>query len=188
MQALTTHSRAPLTAGGLLASVGALCVLGASLGWGPLVGLVVLALAPAAWAAVVDLRTGRLPNSLVAASAAPATGVVVREVLAGDTIEVVSSVVVGAVLFAGPLFVIHVASPDAMGFGDVKLAAALGATLGLVDPRASLVALCVASAATATIGLVTRRTTLSFGPGLVGGAAVSFVIVSILEGSALPWR
>jgi leader peptidase (prepilin peptidase)/N-methyltransferase len=186
MHALTTHSRAPLTAGGLLASIGALCVLGASLGWGPLVGFV--ALVPAAWAAVVDLRTGRLPNSLVAASAAPAAGVIVREMLAGDTIEVVSAVVVGAVLFAGPLFVIHVASPDSMGFGDVKLAAALGATLGLVDPWASLVALCVASAATATIGLVTRRTTLSFGPGLVGGAAASFVLVSILEGPALPWR
>jgi len=94
----------------------------------------------------------------------------------------------GAAILAGPLLVAHLASPAAMGFGDVKLAVALGAALGLVDPTLGVVALCVASATTAVAGIALRRGALPFGPGLVVGTTAAFALASAWTERRLPWR
>jgi leader peptidase (prepilin peptidase)/N-methyltransferase len=103
----------------------------------------------------------------------------------GDTGDI-GGVLLGAAAFAGPLLIVHAANPGAMGFGDVKLAAVLGAALGLVDWRACLLALCLASAVTACVAIVRRRSSMPFAPGLVGGAALA-LLPTATEG-LLPWR
>ena len=186
MHVLTTHRRAPLAAG----VVGALASLAVAIGvaGGPVAAVVIAALVPAAAAAVVDARTGRLPNALVFATLVPPVAVLSGELLTGHGGSAFVSLAAGAVVFAGPILVVHLVSPAAMGFGDVKLAAALGATLGLVDPRAGLVALCLATAGTAAVGLVARRSSMPLGPGLVVGAAGALILAARFGGSPLPWR
>ena len=121
-------------------------------------------------AAVVDVRTRRLPDALVVLAGLP--------VLVGVSVEAAhgspgaaTGAAVGALGFGGPLLVAHLVTPTAVGFGDIKLAGALGAAVGLVDPRLGVLALCVASGVTALIGAVRREPTVPFGPGLVVGAA-----------------
>jgi leader peptidase (prepilin peptidase) / N-methyltransferase len=124
-------------------------------------------------AATIDARTGRLPNRVVALVALAAVVGVVGAPTPG---RAASAAVAGAALLAGPLFVAHVAAPVAIGFGDVKLAAALGAAIGPLGPRRGLVALCIATGATAVAGLATGRRELPLGPGLVLGAAVAVAL------------
>ena len=126
-------------------------------------------------AAAVDLRTRRLPNRIVAIGALVALAGVAGATASGTTGAVLAAGA-GALGFAGPLFVAHLLSPLAIGFGDVKLAAVLGLAIGLVEPRLGLVALCVASGVTALAGLATRRNALPLGPGLVTGALTAVTI------------
>ena len=134
---------------------------------------VVGALTVASIAAAIDARTGRLPNQLVAiVGLAAAVGVGTAAIPGGAALAAVA----GALILAGPLFALHVATPTAIGFGDVKLAAALGATIGPLDPRLGLVALCAATGSTAVAGVVARRRELALGPGLVLGAVVAVAL------------
>lgn len=188
MHALTTQPRSLPTAERLLVLTAVVVALVAMPRWG-VAGAVVLApLLPAAWAAAVDVRTGRLPNQLVVASVAPTGALLVHEMIAGFTAAVVVATVAAAALFAVPPFVIHLFEPAAMGFGDVKLAAVLGAAIGMVDPRAAVLALCLASAGTAAVGLALRRQTMPLGPGLVVGAAGALVVAALVGATPLPWR
>lgn len=125
---------------------------------------VATALALAAAAAAVDARTGSVPDALVVATAVP---VVAAGVLGGSPGQVAT----GAALFAAPLFVVHVIAPGAMGFGDVKLALALGAGVGLFEPLLSVVALAVAAAGAVAFGIARSRSEAPFAPALVVGTA-----------------
>ncbi len=146
----------------------------------------VAALAVCTVAAVVDTVSRRIPDRLVLASLVPvAIGLVLLGV-AGDARVALLTVPAGAVLFALPLAVVHLIVPSAMGFGDVKLALALGAALGLVEWRLAIVALCLASGLTVAVAIARRRPTMPFAPGLVVGAALALVLPT-LEGP-LPWR
>ncbi len=125
-------------------------------------GLVVMAVA-----AVIDIATAQLPDPLV-------IGIVVA-VVSGwlMTDASVREIVAGAVLMGLPVLVVHLISPDAMGFGDVKAAVALGALIGLVEATAALFALAVATAVMALVGLGFGLRSVPLGPGLViGGTAV----------------
>lgn len=122
-------------------------------------------------AALVDLRTRRLPNRLVLIAAVAA----VAGVLVGSPRAALPAAA-GALGLAGPLLAGHLLVPAGIGFGDVKLAAALGLGVGLVDARLGVLALCVASGLTALVGLATHRAALPFGPGLVLGAGAAVVL------------
>ena len=139
-----------------------------------------LAMVPAA---VVDVVERRLPNRLVGGGAAIVVVTAILVWLGGDGFPV-GPMAVGAGLMAGPLLVMHLVSPTSMGFGDVKAASVLGAGLGAVEPQLALMALCVGSAVTATVGLIGRRRDLPFGPGLVGGTLMTVLFVSV-SGSTL---
>jgi leader peptidase (prepilin peptidase)/N-methyltransferase len=134
----------------------------------------VAALVPAA---LVDVRAHRLPNRLVA-SAAVVGGVCVTAFVVTGAVFELGGMLGGAVMMSGPLLAMHLVAPRAMGFGDVKAAAVLGAALGLVAPLLALVALVIASAATATVGLALRRPTIPFGPGLVAGAIAALALAA----------
>jgi leader peptidase (prepilin peptidase)/N-methyltransferase len=188
MHVVTTHDRSQLAPICLVALAGLIVVATATEVWGATGTMIAAVLTLCGLAAVADARSGRIPNLLVAAAGLPTMAVVIASGAAGSGAHAAAAALLGAVVFAGPVFVMHLISPAAMGFGDVKLATALGAALGLVEPRLGLFALCLAAAVTAAVGLVRRRPTLPFGPGLVLGATVVVMIAGQLGEGAVQWR
>ena len=152
------------------ALVAAGIAVGAGVGPAPL--LAVATLVPAA---LVDLREHRLPDHWVLAAALVLVATAATSTITGDP-PAVSSVSAGALAMAGPLLLLHLASPDAMGFGDVKAGVVLGAALGAVDWRLGLVALSAAAALASVVGSARRRTTIAFGPFLVAAAATTLLL------------
>jgi leader peptidase (prepilin peptidase) / N-methyltransferase len=135
-------------------------------------------LVPAAAAAASDWRTHRVPDLLVALALVPA---LIAVLLVDDPMHLFAAVASGVALMAVPLLVLHLVAPVAMGFGDVKLAAALGAGLGVLDPRLALTALACAAGITLLAAAWRRRSAMPFAPGLVTGAAAA-VAIGALEG------
>lgn len=132
-------------------------------------------------AALVDIRTRRLPDVWVGAAAvvfllADASA---RAFGAGSPASP-GAIVAGAAVLALPLLGLHLVSPAAMGFGDVKLAVVAGAALGATDWQLALPALALAAGGTATYGLVRRARHVAFGPGLVGAAIVALHVHELL--------
>ncbi len=195
MHALTSQRRtaeavwwSPAFGLGTAVTVAVVAVGLAATGWSTLAVLTAVTLSPAAIAAAVDSRTGRLPDQLVLITAMPSMAVVVHESVDGRAASTVPAAVLGVLVFAAPLLVVHLVAPDALGFGDVKLAAALGLTIGLVDWRFGLTALLAATGTTALVGLTTGRRELPLGPGLVLGAAVALALAAQTGAVVLLWR
>ena len=188
MHVVTTHDRTRLASVGVVALVVSVVGRLASEWWGTTGLMVAATTAVCALAALVDARSRRIPNLLVAVAAVPIFAVVMLAAVAGSGAQALAAVALGGLAFAGPVSIVHVLTPEAMGFGDVKLAAVLGAALGLVEPRLGLLALCVASAVTAVVGVAWRRSALPFGPGLVLGATVALLIAGQLGEGALRWQ
>lgn len=139
-------------------------------------GVGVAALVPAA---LVDRHRARLPDPLLAFAAALVVLVATLEARAGVVIEV-RGALLGAAVLGGPLLVLHLLAPDAMGFGDVKAGLVLGGALGLAHWQIALTALAIATAVTAVVGLARRAETVPFGPGLVTGAATALALGLVL--------
>ena len=135
-------------------------------------GLAVACLLPAI---VIDARERRLPDVWSAAGGAVLMIAVPASLLVGAS-PALGSMLLGAAMLGGPLLVVHVVSPTAMGFGDVKAGAVLGAAAGNVDWRLALVALTLASGAAGAVGIARRARTIAFGPFLV--VATAAVLVS----------
>lgn len=169
----------PVTAE-ILALLIALAVAGISVAVG-VAAAPVLAVAVLTPAALVDLRERRLPDRWVLAAATVFVAAGATATLVGDP-PAATSVAAGALVMAGPLLALHLVSPNAMGFGDVKAAIVLGAALGAVDWRLGLVALSMAAALASIVGLARRLDTVAFGPFLVAAAALTL----LLSGTTLP--
>jgi leader peptidase (prepilin peptidase)/N-methyltransferase len=157
----------------LLLALTAAWAAASAYGWRGLVAGAALVVAGAA--AHRDLLSHRIPDRVLLLAASPLS---VSVVLDHGRAVAVATLALGAVVMAGPLLVLHLASPAAMGWGDVKLACLLGAALAVVDPRLGIPALVLASAATLAVAVATRRAVLPFAPGLVGGAAVALTVAS----------
>jgi leader peptidase (prepilin peptidase)/N-methyltransferase len=128
--------------------------------------------------AVIDLRTRRIPNELVAA-------LTVLSLAARSFAErghLAESIVAGLAVFGFCLLLASVAR-GGFGMGDVKLAAALGFVLG----KSVLLALVVGTTAGAVAGLIViarrgsagRRTTIAYGPYLALGGAVAILAFGV---------
>jgi leader peptidase (prepilin peptidase)/N-methyltransferase len=187
MQALNLPRTATSSTPGLLAGLAIAIVWVLDEAWW-IEGALAVTFASATIAALTDAATSRIPDALVIVAATPIVAATAFAIAGGTGGGRLAGVALGMGGLAAPLLVIHVVSPGAMGFGDVKLAAALGAALGLVEPQASVVALCIASAVTATVALVRRRSTIAFGPGLVLGAASALVLIQPLLERRSAWR
>src|SRR4051794_31287003 len=140
-----------------------------------LTAIAVATIIPAAVAALVDWRAHRVPNRLVIVTLAP---VLAALVLAEKPDDALVRVSVGAVAMALPLLLVHLVSPAAMGFGDIKLAVALGGAVGLVAPDLALPALATAAGLTLMVACCRRRVAVPFTPALVAAAAAALALGS----------
>jgi leader peptidase (prepilin peptidase)/N-methyltransferase len=130
--------------------------------------------------AVVDLRHRLLPNRVVLPSlAAGAALLVLPAVLDGAWVALLRAVLGAAALFA-VFLVLALASPGALGMGDVKLAALVGLYLGWLGWGPLLggaLAGFVVQAGVALGLLAARRIglrgELPFGPAMLAGAALA---------------
>ncbi|MFZ9629589.1 MAG: hypothetical protein ACO3C1_09605 [Ilumatobacteraceae bacterium] len=174
-------------------------------------------------AALVDVRTHRLPNRLVAIAAAAAvvgttcdgvitaarvassgappdpTGGVLHGAVSGMTggdpaanvatriaVTMVAALVgaVGGALMAGlPMLVVHLSR--GVGMGDVKAAAAIGASAALVAWWAAPLACAVAALGAAAFGAVARRPRVALGPCLVVGWWTAVVVAAVTTSSVV---
>jgi leader peptidase (prepilin peptidase)/N-methyltransferase len=142
----------------------------------PAAGIAIALLVPPA---VVDVHEHRLPDVWIATALGGFATALVVDAAVGGSVHL-PGVVAGALTMSAPIAALHLASPVAMGFGDVKLSIVLGAAIGTVDWRLALVALCAAGLLGATYGAATRRRTVPFGPFLVAGS-----LGALLAGGAL---
>lgn len=186
-QPTRTVSR-PGVAGSVVASAASLIVVVViAVRLAPMSFAVVVALIPLTMAACVDAVERRLPNRLVLLSAVPVSIVCLLDPFV-DRIAALGGVASGTLLLAGPLLALHVIAPASMGFGDVKAATALGATLGLIRPELALWTLCLASAISAGWAVARREREVALGPGLVL-AATAVLLVSACAGiQVTAWR
>lgn len=144
-----------------------------------LVAMLILIVASVALS-IIDLRQYRLPNPIVfSALGASAAVVVIGELADGDS-GVISAAIVGALVYCGILFVMHIINPAGMGFGDVKLALLLGLFVGWVGGtrldavRGVMIALLIGSALGVVLGfgrIVVNKLGLSFLPDPEEGSA-----------------
>lgn len=119
---------------------------------------------------VIDVREHRLPNRIVAALAV--CRIVTAAVRVLDDGWPFAFVVFGFLGFGVPFLLINVISPAALGFGDVKLAFALGVFVGAFSPGAVPVALGLVAVTQLVLRLVLGPRVVAFGPILIGVAAV----------------
>ncbi len=116
---------------GLLFAAGA-----AAVGWSITLVPVLALLAGLVAMSAVDLAVMRIPTRFVRATAAAvAAGLVLAAVVDGPARRLVGAAV-GAAAYGGFLLVMHLISPRALGFGDVRLATLVGAVVGWCAWRA----------------------------------------------------
>jgi leader peptidase (prepilin peptidase)/N-methyltransferase len=175
---------------GLVVGAVAVVLVATVTGWGSPGAVAATPLVPAWVAAVFDVRTRTLPDVVVAIAAGLAVFVGVSVRGASGLLLVAT----GAALMALPLLAVHAVRPGALGFGDVKLGGALGATLGVSSPDVAtvlllaLVALAAASAVGLVIAAAARRGHVPFGAPLVGGATMVLMFADRLGGVPLSWQ
>lgn len=128
--------------------------------------------------ALIDLDVHRLPNAIVL-PAYPVLGVLLM--LAADGAALVRAAEGAALLFAF-FFLVAVAAPGGMGFGDVKLAGVVGAMTAYLSWGALLVAAFGGFLLGSVVGLLLiaarragRKTTIPFGPFMLLGAWASIL-------------
>lgn len=189
--ALPTHparrSDAPT---GIDRVVGAVC--GAAV-WGvvalaapPLAGAAVV-MVPGAVAAVHDVTTRRVPDRSVLAVAAVSAAAAVLTGVRHGTEAIVGAIVCSLAVLILHLLV-HLASPSALGFGDVKLAAALAGALGAAGSSVgawvllSLVFTAGAAGFAVLSALMTRRRDVPHAVALVASMAVTLIVAHHLPG------
>jgi leader peptidase (prepilin peptidase)/N-methyltransferase len=162
-----------LRRGAVVAPPGCVGVAGAA--WAVVGGAAAAGALPGAWvpvllaltwfgvaAGAVDLAHRRLPDALTL-PALPAALLLVAP-LGPAALGRAAGV---AVLAAAAHAAVRLVAPGAMGGGDVKLAAPLGAVLGAVSWPAAVLAAAVAAAATAVLAAVLRRRSVPHGPSML---------------------
>jgi len=127
------------------------------------------------YATRVDTLCRQLPDAFLALAILPTAMAAAAQVLQGSP-SALSGVGYSAAIWTVPLLGVHLTAPAALGFGDVKAAAVIGAMLGLIVSLLAVAAALVIAMATASIaGISTRRRTVPLGPFLTFGAGLSLL-------------
>lgn len=148
------------------------------------VGIIVAA------AAAFDARSGRIPNGLVLMIAMLTAARSMTLVVTGDAPmgPIAADVVAGVVLSGSvTLFVVWLLRPSAVGGGDWKLLAVVGAAVGAVDPLAAAVVGVVAAVVQLVAAALARRRQLVFAPALLGGFVAGATATVWLHHGAGGW-
>ena len=160
------------------------CVVGVAVGWsvvGARIDRLPLWWWPVplvlAWAAVLlaaaDVLARRLPDALTLPAYPVAAGLLGIAALGAGEAELAVRGLIGALLWAGGYAAVRLASPGALGGGDVKLAGSLGALTAATSWSALLLAILLASTLTVLIAGPARlfgRGEVPHGPGMVAAA------------------
>jgi len=166
-----------------LATAAAFGVLGARLRFDELLPAALVLAAAGVALSIVDLREQRLPNRMLLV-AAPAVAVllVVGVLWRGEPVRFLWLLAGAGAMFALYL-VIALAAPSAMGMGDVKFAALLGAPLGAVGLTAwlgGLLGAFLVGGVVAVVALVAGRVgwrgSIPFGPSMAAGALLGLAL------------
>ncbi|MBI4882431.1 MAG: prepilin peptidase [Actinobacteria bacterium] len=127
-------------------------------------------------AALVDAYEFRLPNRLLAVALAAAFTV---PLVALDS-RSLGRALLGMFLGGGLVLLVHLSR--GVGVGDVKMAAAVGASLGGVTGSsvvAAPIAIAIAAFAASAYGLLARRQRVAMGPSLWAGWASALALTSL---------
>jgi prepilin signal peptidase PulO-like enzyme (type II secretory pathway) len=148
------------------------------------VGILVLA------AAAFDARSGRIPNGLVLSIAMLTAVRSMTLIVTGDApIGSIAADVVAGVVLSGSvtLFVVWLVRPTAVGGGDWKLLAVVGAAFGVVDPLAAAVVGAVAAVVQLVAAGLARRRQLVFAPAMLAGFLAAATATLWLHHGAGGW-
>ncbi|MFD4025077.1 prepilin peptidase [Streptomyces sp. NPDC058576] len=172
-----------------LVTVAACVALAAATGTRPeLIGW--LALAPVAvLLAVVDRRVHRLPDPLTLPLAAAAVLLLGGAALLPGHAGSWTSGLLGGLALGGFYFLLFLINPNGMGFGDVKLALALGVALGWYGWTVLFLGGFAGFLFGAAYGLglvllrrAGRRTGIPFGPFMIAGALTGLLLGALAAG------
>jgi prepilin signal peptidase PulO-like enzyme (type II secretory pathway) len=146
------------------------------------IGLAAVALIALA-AAIIDIGERRIPNRACLAALGILATTGVARVIAGEAARSIAvGVGWGIVLSGAPfLFAVWLVRPTAIGGGDWKLLAVLGATLGaLVTPAAAAIAGFAAVTLHLAAAAATRNRVLPYGPSLFAGYIIGWTSLAWL--------
>ncbi len=129
---------------------------------------------------VIDLEHSIIPNRIVYPTILASVPLLAVAALAEDDLGRLGTALVGAAIAFAVLFVVHLVSPESMGFGDVRLTFILGLFLGWLGLGHVVAGLFLGFALGAVVGVALmltrrrgRRDSVPFGPFLAGGAALA---------------
>lgn len=133
--------------------------------------------------ALIDLDVHRLPDAIVLPAYPVMTVLLTAASLAtGDWAALVRAAIGGAILWV-LYFVLMIAKPGGMGFGDVKLAGVLGAALAWLGWGSLVVGAFAAfllgglfSIVLLVMGRASRSSGIPFGPWMLAGAALGVAV------------
>ncbi len=133
-------------------------------------------------AAVSDVRTSRIPNSLVVTAVAvlACSWAFVSVVDGRPMAPLLADLAAGLVLSGAPaLFVIWLVAPRVLGGGDWKLLSVLGMAMGYVAPLGATVIVMGAFVGGLGVAVTVRRRNIILGPPLALGYAAAVVAVAV---------
>ncbi|OIJ63764.1 prepilin peptidase [Streptomyces mangrovisoli] len=173
----------PSTATVTVVTALACAALAAATGTRPETAVWLLAAPVAVLLALVDLRVHRLPDVLtlpLAAALAALLGLAAALPAAAGSWP---TALLGGLALGAAYFVLFVVNPAGMGFGDVKLALALGVALGwygwpvlLTGAVAGLVYGAVYGFGLVVVRRAGRRSAMPLGPFMIGGALTGLLL------------
>lgn len=157
--------------------------LGAATGPRPELGVWLLLAPVGVLLAVVDFTVHRLPDVLTLPLAAAALALLGGAALLPERGGSWTGALLGALALGAAYFLLFLINPNGMGFGDVKLALALGAVLGwygwgvlLLGTFAGFVLASLYGLGLVVVRRAGRKTAIPFGPFLLGGAFLGLLL------------
>ncbi|GHF31601.1 prepilin peptidase [Streptomyces griseoluteus] len=181
----TPCRRCPRTTTPALPTVTALVCALLALATGPRPELAAwLTLAPVATLlTAVDLRVHRLPDPLTLPLTPAVLTLLALAAQLPDHTGSYRTALYGALTLAAAYLALHLLNPSGMGFGDVKLAPALGASLGWYGWPTLMLGTCATFTTGALYGLAllltrraTRKSAIPFGPFLLTGTLLGVLL------------
>lgn len=133
--------------------------------------------------AIIDIRTHRLPNRLVALGGATGLVLLVAAALTGSRMDALIRALLAALVLSAAYLLLRTVSAGGVGGGDVKLAAVIGLHLGwlgwgsvLVGTLAGFLLGGVFAVGMLLARRADGRTAIAFGPWMLAGAWVAVAL------------